>query len=104
MSDPSYVTAFEDHAKRASASLPDAVVERLPFDAGERLGVRESGGRDGIAVVADPHHRDPDAILRRTDRGVRLYLDRMTAYEADLLESEVELTPHQSELHIRPVE
>ncbi|MFB6156358.1 MAG: hypothetical protein ABEJ34_00760 [Haloferacaceae archaeon] len=103
MSDPTYVTAFEDHAKRASVGLPGAVVRDLPFGVDEELGVRRSDG-GGVAVAVDPDRSDPSAVVRETEQGVRLYLDRMTVYEAGLLDGEVELAVREGGLHVSPVE
>lgn len=103
MSDPSYVTAFEDHAKRASIGLPESLVGDLPFGTDEKLGVRRRDG-EGIAVAADAARSEPSAVLRETEGGLRLYLDRMTVYDADLLDGEVELAPRADGLHVSSVE
>lgn len=99
MSDPTYVTTFEDHAKRASVSLPDDVLSALPFDAGTELGV--SRETDSVVVTARPHDGG-SALLRKTERGTRLYLDRMLAYDAGLLGVDVVLVPRADELYIEP--
>lgn len=91
MSDTTHVTSFRDHAKRASVDVPEGLRDALPFDPGESLGVNESDGE--IAVVADPTPRGARAVLRGTDSGLRLYVDRAVAYEADLLTDGVELSP-----------
>jgi hypothetical protein len=90
MTDTAHVTAFEDHAKRASVDVPDPVRDALPFGSGETLGVREDG--DGVLVVRDPEPSGPRAVLRGTESGLRLYLDRTVAYDADLLDAEVALS------------
>ncbi|MFB6161039.1 MAG: hypothetical protein ABEJ61_07660 [Haloferacaceae archaeon] len=100
MSDPPYVATFEDHAKRASVGLHDGVLSDLPFDPGTELGV--SRAEDGVVVVADPTDEEGSAILRATDGGTRLYLDRTLAYDAGLLDADVVLVPRSGELSIEP--
>ncbi|MFB6304299.1 MAG: hypothetical protein ABEH47_03965 [Haloferacaceae archaeon] len=103
MSDPKYVTEFEDHAKRASVGLPESIVGNLPFGVDEELSVRRLDG-GGIAVDVAPDRRDPSAVVRETGQGPRLYLDRMTVYDAGLLEGAVELVAREDALHLTPVE
>jgi len=98
MSDQTHVTSFEDHAKRASVDVPDPVREALPFDAGERLGVRDEDG--AVVVVPDQTYRGARAVLRGTDAGLRLYVDRAAAYEAGLLDGSVALTPLDDGLRV----
>ncbi|MFB6167714.1 MAG: hypothetical protein ABEJ43_02585 [Haloferacaceae archaeon] len=91
MSDTTHVTTFEDHAKRASVDVPDAVRERLPFGTGETLGIREEEA--AVVIQSDPTYSGARAVLRGTESGLRLYVDRTVAYEADLLGADVALTP-----------
>ena len=90
MSDTPHVTSFEDHAKRASVDVPDAIREHLPFGTGETLGIREQA--DAVVIHTDPTYDGARAVLRGTESGLRLYVDRTVAYEADLLGADVALT------------
>jgi hypothetical protein len=98
MSDTTHVTTFEDHAKRASVDVSEAVRERLPFGTGETLGIHEED--DAIVVQADPTYSGARAVLRGTESGLRLYVDRTVAYEAGLLGADVALTPLEDGLRL----
>jgi hypothetical protein len=102
VTDQTHVTSFEDHAKRASVDVPDSVREALPFGAGETLGIRETDG--SVVVVADPTYSGARAVLRGTESGLRLYVDRTVAYEANLLDADVVLTPLPDGLELRPAD
>lgn len=91
MSDTTHVTSFEDHAKRASVDVPDAVRDRLPFGTGETLAICEES--DAVVIEANPTHEGARAVLRGTDTGLRLYVDRTVAYEANLLDADVVVSP-----------
>lgn len=102
MSDQRHVTSFEDHAKRASVDVPGSVRETLPFDAGDRLGVRDED--DAVVVVPEPAYRGARAVLRGTDSGLRLYVDRTAAHEAGLLDGSVALAPLDDGLRVEAAE
>jgi hypothetical protein len=102
VTDQTHVTSFEDHAKRASVDVPEAVRDALPFGAGETLGVREED--DAVVIVADPTYSGARAVLRGTESGLRLYVDRTVAYEANLLDADVVLTPLSDGLELRPAD
>jgi len=98
MDDRTHVTSFEDHAKRASVDVPDAVKRGLPFGTGETLGIHEEAG--AVVIQADPTYSGARAVLRGTDSGLRLYVDRTVAYEADLLDTDVALTALEDGLRL----
>ncbi len=98
MSDTTHVTAFEDHAKRASVDVPDGIQDALPFGTGETLGIQEK--ESAVVIHADPTYSGPRAVLRGTESGLRLYVDRTVAYEADLLGADVALTPDDDGLRL----
>lgn len=99
MSDTTHVTTFEDHAKRASVDVPDALHDQLPFGTGETLGIREE--ESTVVINADPTYSGARAVLRGTESGLRLYIDRTVAYEADLLGADVALTPLDDGLRLQ---
>lgn len=102
MAHETHLTSFDQHAKRASVGLPTSLADGLPFEDGDRLGVREDD--DCVVVEAGRTRDDPGATLRETDDGTRLYLDRTVAYGAGLLAGDVELRVRSDDLTIRSLE
>mgnify|MGYP007039242633 FL=1 len=98
MSDTTHITSFEDHAKRASVDIPDGFRDQLPFGTGETLAIREES--DAVVIETDPTYDGARAVLRGTDTGLRLYVDRTVAYEANLLDADILLTPLDNGLRL----
>lgn len=103
MGDETHRTSFDQHAKRASVDLPSSFVDSLPFDHGADLAVRENGD-EGVTVLTGRRRDESGAVIRESDDGPRLYVDRTVAYGSGLLDGEVRLQVGTDDLTIQRVD